>query len=237
MFDLTCLNEFTTEQLFRKGIEVIYEMDKLTDYQEVLQFKHRYKLPLEQFMVILGEMYRRNLDNKVSLLHKIKTFLEEDTCSICSGIKGLDYWITGSETMEKVLFSSFSNMICSSCKHKYDIDLTSINQELLMKRQIELQHHIVDGMKDFKRVIEIKLQEIKLVKTTMLKIMKPSYTQELEDRMNEILHLNGKSRMKDFLTEEQYEFICGNKFYDLSDQEGLLVNFDKMISALSPEFD
>ena len=81
-----------------------------------------------------------------------------------------------------------------------------------------------------------KLQEIQMVKQTMLKIMKtPLLTKELEECMDEILDLNGNkiSQMKEYLTEEQYRFVrSGAKFEELEGQQEMLDNLNKMLKQL-----
>jgi hypothetical protein len=84
--------------------------------------------------------------------------------------------------------------------------------------------------------LENKLQEIQMVKETMLRIMKtPLLTKELEECMDEILDLNGNriSQLKEYLTEDQYRFVrSGAKFEELEDQQDMLNRMNKMLKQL-----
>jgi len=96
---------------------------------------------------------------------------------------------------------------------------------------------------DLNRMIEFvyrycndKLQEIQMVKETMLRIMKtPLLTKELETCMDEILDLNGNriSQLKEYLTEDQYRFVrSGAKFDELEGQQDMLERMNKMLKQL-----
>jgi len=86
------------------------------------------------------------------------------------------------------------------------------------------------------KYFKVKLQEIQMVKETMLRIMKtPLLTKELETCMDEILDLNGNriSQLKEYLTEDQYRFVrSGAKFDELEEQQDMLERMNKMLKQL-----
>ena len=111
-----------------------------------------------------------------------------------------------------------------------------INKQLLDKRNISIYNELILSMYFVYGYCNKKVQEIQMVKQTMLRIMKtPLLTKELEACMDEILDLNGNkiSQMKEYLTEDQYRFVrSGAKFEDLEGQQDMLANLNKMLKQL-----
>jgi hypothetical protein len=111
-------------------------------------------------------------------------------------------------------------------KNKQHLDIQNIRIYNDLNRMIEFVY----------RYCNDKLQEIRMVKETMLMIMKTSLlTKELETCMDEILDLNGNkiSQLKDYLTEDQYRVVrSGAKFDELEGQQDMLDRMNKMLMEL-----
>ena len=207
--------------------------------RETSLIKEKIKSPLQKLQVYLGEIYRRNIMGVFQYINCVDVYLEKLKCFFCND-KNIEYHIG---------FNG-SNLICSKCNDTpHQISRSSVDfgsyyetaktrllcDDDLSHKQIELYsslYLILNNGKCFKD----KLQEIQMVKQTMLKIMKtPLLTKELEQCMDEILDLNGNkiSQMKEYLTEEQYRFVrSGAKFEELEGQQEMLDNLNKMLKQL-----
>ena len=113
----------------------------------------------------------------------------------------------------------------------------------ITQKNKHLDIHNIRVYNELNRMIEFvyryckdKLQQIQMVKDTMLRIMKtPLLTKELETCMDEILDLNGNkiSQLKDYLTDAQYRFVrSGAKFDELDEQQDILERMNKMLNEL-----
>ncbi len=159
-------------------------------------------------------------------------------------------------------FGNENNVMCQTCKSKYEkrsehygeiisikpnllppdnktesaVRGLLINDTLFYERFREIYNNMHRTISYLKYHFENKLQEIQMVKQTMLRIMKtPLLTKELEQCMDEILDLNGNkiSQMKEYLTEDQYRFVrSGAKFEELEEQQEMLDNLNKMLKQL-----
>jgi len=244
------LKEMTVEELLTKSIELIdgLKMKPLTntDFKEVSLIKLKIKGELEQLLLLFGEILRRGIDiyrlsncNFINYFHTINTFVEDDKCQICCETKYIEYYL--SQKVEHLYgkYSLNSNLFCSPCKVKSgEINLTLITstKDYLDLRLIEIHNVIIVNNNNIKTLFENKLRYMKMVKETMIKILKtPLLTKELEACMDEILDLNGNkiSQMKDYLTEDQYRFVrSGARFEDLPKQQELLDSFNEMLKDL-----
>ena len=114
--------------------------------------------------------------------------------------------------------------------------LSKKNKQLSDNRNISIYNELNRSIGFVYCYSKQKLQEIQMVKETMVKILKqPLLTKELETCMDEILDLNGNkiSQMKDYLTEDQYRFVrSGAKFDELEEQQDMLNRMNKMLSEL-----
>ena len=246
---LSSLKEISVEELLIKCIGIIdglnlqplpqYRNDISQMKRDISLIKEKIKGPLQNLQVYLGEIYRRNIINLYDLFKRINDFLDGSRCFFCNE-KKIEYRITDS--------GHLSELICSACKPKYigsgllikSIDCQTLICNILCDDDLtRKQRQIYDNLSHISGYISIfkdKLQEIQMVKQTMLKIMKtPLLTKELEQCMDEILDLNGNkiSQMKEYLTEDQYRFVrSGAKFEELEGQQDMLDNLNKMLKQL-----
>ena len=246
------LKELTVEELLTKSIEIIdgLNMKTLTTTQlkEVSLVKFKIKPILQQLLLLFGEILRRGIEinglSTTTLIHNfhfINTFVQEDKCQICDETKYIEYYLTTQVEHLYGKYSLHSNLLCSSCKVKnseaINTTLISSTKDYLDIRQITIHNAILVNNNTFiKPCFENKLRYMKMVKETMIKILKtPLLTKELESCMDEILDLNGNkiSQMKDYLTEEQYRFVrSGARFEDFPKQQELLDSFNEMLKDL-----
>jgi len=116
------------------------------------------------------------------------------------------------------------------------IQITLFKEEDIFNRRNRMFMIMLSSLQYLYLQLETKLQEIQMVKETMLRIMKtPLLTKELEECMDEILDLNGNriSQLKEYLTEDQYRFVrSGAKFDELEDQQDMLNRMNKMLKQL-----
>lgn len=249
------LAELTHEQLYENGITLIDGLacETLTDHREVIEYKAAHKNDLEQLMLILGEMYRREIAGSEIMF--LKQFLEGDGCTFCGSGKNIDYKFTQptGEGIHGTYVITSDNLLCNKCYNIHDAKYTGSlmigdyphsyvavtridNVTVLEKRQISLYSGIVEKLTALKKRFDRKLQELRTVKELMLNILKtPLLTKKLEECLDEILDLNGNkiSQLKPHLTEEQYRFVrSGNRFEEFTDQEDLLARFTNMLSDL-----
>ena len=259
------LKKFSAEELLIKCIEIIDGLDlkplqtelnnvsriKLDDSliklkRDISLIKEKIKGQLQNLVIYVGEIYRRNIMTCYDLFKNINDYLECG-CFFCNE-KKLEYHIIESGRQ-------ISELICSQCNSKYsnitpskphygffikglyytDIKSKILCDDDLTRKQIKLYEYIYD-ISIYNTVFKDKLQEIQMVKQTMLKIMKtPLLTKELETCMDEILDLNGNriSHLKEYLTEDQYRFVrSGAKFEELESQQDMLDNLNKMLKQL-----
>jgi len=244
------LKELTVEELLTKSIEIIDGLNMktltATDFKELPLIKVKIKGELQQLLLLFGELFRRSIDiyglaicNFANQIHTINTFVEEDKCQICGETKYIEYYLTNRVEQLYDKCSWTSNLLCSSCKVKnfsLTMSLIGSTKDYLDLRQIEIYNTIIVNNNNIKKRFEDKLRYMKMVKETMIKILKtPLLTKELEECMDEILDLNGNkiSQMKDYLTEEQYRFVrSGARFEDLPKQQELLDSFNEMLKDL-----
>ncbi len=244
------LKKLSAEELLIKCIGIIegLNLQPLPQYgsdisqmkRDISLIKEKIKEQLQNLQVYLGEIYRRNIINRYDLFKTIYDFLGGSRCFFCNE-KKIEYHITDN--------SHLSELICSACKPKYigtDMRFKSINCQVLIckilcdydltRKQRQLYDNLLSHISGYISVFKDKLQEIQMVKQTMLRIMKtPLLTKELETCMDEILDLNGNkiSQMKEYLTEEQYRFVrSGAKFEELEGQQDMLDNLNKMLKQL-----
>ena len=202
------LKELTVEELLTKSIEIIDGLNMKTladkDFKNVSLVKFKIKGELQQQLLFIGEIIRRDIDitgahssTLVNYFHNINTFIE-DKCQIYGEKK--DY-----------------------------LDLREFSLHNIIKATNVTNVQLRTSFED-------KIRYIKMVKETMLKILKgPLLTKELETCMDEILDLNGNkiSQMKEYLTEEQYRFVrSGAKFDELEGQQDMLNRMNKMLEVL-----
>jgi len=188
--------------------------------------------------------------------------LFKETCISCKNKVGIEGKILRDNQLDidSEFGCKYRNLICCKCCNKNPAEVTKfknlyssvpfqpyfefyahgftleINKQLLDKRNITIYNELILSMYFVYGYCNKKLQEIQMVKQTMLKIMKtPILTKELEECMDEILDLNGNkiSQMKEYLTEEQYRFVrSGAKFEELEGQQEMLHNLNKMLKQL-----
>jgi hypothetical protein len=248
---LSELNSLSSEELLVKCIDAFESLDlkPLPQYgndissmkRELTIIKDKIKGNLQHLQLYLGEIYRRSLVYCVEIFKGINNFLEYK-CVFCND-KKIEYHITKSHN---------SFLICSHCNSKYvgkSIYLKSMNcgdliskilcDDDLTRKQRELYDNLYNITLPIHGTISIfkdKLQEIQMVKDTMIRIMKtPLLTKELETCMDEILDLNGNriSQLKEYLTEDQYRFVrSGAKFDELENQQDMLERMNKMLNQL-----
>jgi len=214
--------------------------------RETSLIKEKIKSPLQKLQVYLGEIYRRNIMGVFQYINCVDVYLEKLKCFYCND-KNIEYHIGLNPNVGR---TGQSELICSKCNDtphqiamgdgyggmRYENAKTRLLcDDDLTRKQIEMYSSLylmLNTGKGFKD----KLQEIQMVKQTMLKIMKtPLLTKELEACMDEILDLNGNkiSQLKEYLTEEQYRFVrSGAKFEELEGQQDMLDNLNKMLKKL-----
>ena len=189
--------------------------------------------------------------------------LFNETCISCKNKVGIEgrMFRDNQVDMDSTFGLKYRNLICCKCCNKVKPDEVTkfknlyssvpfqpyfefcahtatleINKQLLDKRNISIYNELILSMYFVYGYCNQKLQEIQMVKQTMLKIMKtPLLTKELEECMDEILDLNGNkiSQMKEYLTEEQYRFVrSGAKFDELDDQQDTLNRMNKLLKQL-----
>ena len=253
---LSSLKTITTEELLIKIIEIFEGLDlkPLPKYvndissmkRDISLIKEKIKGQLQNLQVYLGEIYRRNIIHCYDLFKMINDFLDGSRCFHCNE-KKIEYLLTTSSQH----LSAFTS-ICSNCNLKFvgignhnvhnlgwSQNLSSkilCDNDLTHKQRICYEDLYNISTNDTCWRFKHKLQEIQMVKQTMLKIMKtPFLTKELEACMDEILDLNGNkiSQMKEYLTEDQYRFVrSGVKFEELEEQQDMLDNLNKMLKQL-----
>jgi hypothetical protein len=262
LFDDALFTELKTrsvEELLVKCIEIIDSLyfSYISDYKVLHSIKNKIKDKLQNLLLLMSELYRREIaDNLISIIQHINTFYEDDKCLMCKEQKNLDYYFVNSCVKVSGKYYGFSPLICSICKVKYSNEIrlpkergmSQIVYEAIEKNKIEVLTDGLNGRQiciyntitrliiELKESFENKLQEIQMVKETMLRIMKtPLLTKELEECMDEILDLNGNriSQLKEYLTEDQYRFVrSGAKFEELDDQQDMLNRMNKMLKQL-----
>ena len=209
-------------------------------------------------------LYKAN--NVKIFLYNCKEILFGESCFLCKkeiSMKG--FYLTPIFSIKHIhnhqFFGNENNVMCNSCKSKYKavrneypepisiktnllppdntellVRAEQITEQLFYTRFREIYNNMYRTLSYLNYYFENKLQEIQMVKQTMLKIMKtPLLTKELEQCMDEILDLNGNkiSQMKEYLTEEQYRFVrSGAKFEELEGQQEMLDNLNKMLKQL-----
>jgi uncharacterized protein YqgQ len=257
----TELKKLSAEDLLIKCIGIIDGLDlkPLPQYgndisqmkRDISLIKEKIKEQLQNLQVYLGEIYRRNIINRYDLFKTINDFLEYK-CVFCND-KNLEYLIAKS--------GQDTDLICSPCYSKYLKEYATFSNESGQRSKrvtinykmyqyntskilcdddlTSKQRQLYDNLSHISGYISIfkdKLQEIQMVKQTMLRIMKtPLLTKELEACMDEILDLNGNkiSQMKEYLTEDQYRFVrSGAKFEELEGQQEMLDNLNKILKKL-----
>jgi hypothetical protein len=247
----TELKKLSAEELLIKCIGIFEGLDlkPLPQYgndisqmkRDISLIKEKIKEQLQNLQVYLGEIYRRNIFIWYDLFKTINDFLDGSRCFFCNE-KKIEYLIVKS--------GQDADLICSACKPKYigtglrfkSIDCQRLickilcDDDLTRKQQICYEHLYNKTINGSIQALKDKLQEIQMVKETMLRIVKtPLLTKELEACMDEILDLNGNkiSQMKEYLTEEQYRFVrSGAKFEELEEQQEMLDNLNKMLKQL-----
>jgi len=256
------LKSLSSEELLVKCIDAFERLDlkPLPQYgndissmkRELSIIKDKIKGNLQHLQLYLGEIYRRSLVYCVEIFKGINNFLEYK-CVFCNE-KKVDYLITKS--------GIDSDLICSSCNSKYLNSYTNFTNETMCCKRVTINHKMYhyntskilcdDDLTRKQRelydnlynitingtvgIFNDKLQEIQMVKETMVRIMKtPLLTKELETCMDEILDLNGNriSQLKEYLTEDQYRFVrSGAKFDELENQQDMLERMNKMLKQL-----
>jgi hypothetical protein len=209
-------------------------------------------------------LYKAN--NIKIFLYNCKEIFFGETCFLCKKevyMKGfyLTPIFSGKHFHIYQFFGNENNVMCNSCKLKHakisphygeiivikgnllppgntesGVSGTPISEQLFYERFREIYNNMYNTISYLNYYFENKLQEIQMVKETMLRIMKtPLLTKELEECMDEILDLNGNriSQLKEYLTEEQYRFVrSGAKFDELDGQKDMLVRMNKMLKQL-----
>jgi len=246
----TDLKQLSPEQLLSDTIVLMESLEwkELTqnDLKEIALLKNKMRGDLQKLVVLLGELYRRNicnyhLHNQVFHLGMLNTFLEEECCFFCKE-KNVDYFF---DMETDRLFGKKvhkSNLICSPCKVKHavkgsderidKVPIGLIPKDYLGTRQCTLFREIPFHLKGVLEGLKMSLDDMQSVKEIMVKILRtPLLTKQLEELMDEILDLNGNkiSQMKDYLTPEQYRFVrSGSPFEEFPKQQELLANLNKM---------
>lgn len=205
------------------------------------------------------------VDHNKNITHFVYLYNElfNETCISCKNKVGIEGKIfkAGQIDMQSAFGYKYRNLICCKCCNKLNPNEVTkfknlyssvpfqpyfefcahsttieINKKILDNRNISIYNELFISVYFVYGYCNKKLQEIQMVKETMLKIMKtPLLTKELEQCMDEILDLNGNkiSQMKEYLTEEQYRFVrSGAKFEELETQQDTLDNLNKMLKQL-----
>jgi hypothetical protein len=248
------LKQISHEQLLTETIELMESLEwkelTKTDFKEIALLKNKMRGDLQKLVVLLGEIYRRNIchmynHHLLSQLGMLNTFLEEDCCFFCKE-KNVDYYIEiGTDRLfgKKV---NKSNLICLPCKVKHSVKgsdetiqgvvVSLIGKDYLDTRQCTLFREIPFHLKGNLEYLKMSLQDMQTVKEIMVKILRtPLLTKQLEELMDEILDLNGNkiSQMKDYLTPEEYRFVrSGSPFEEYPKQQEILANLKKMCDDL-----
>jgi len=248
----TDLKQLSPEQLLSDTIVLMESLEwkKLTqtDLKEIALLKNKMREDLQKLVLLLGELYRRNIIQYNALLNlgKINTFLEEECCFFCKE-KNVDYYI---DIDTDRLFGKKvhrSNLICLSCKLKHavkgsderidNVPISLIQKHYLDTRQLIFFKEFPAQHKALLDILKTSLDDMQSVKEIMVKILRtPLLTKQLEELMDEILDLNGNkiSQMKDYLTPEQYRFVrSGCPFEEFPKQQELLANLKKMRDGLT----
>jgi DNA-directed RNA polymerase subunit RPC12/RpoP len=246
---LSTLKTLTVEELLIKIIEIIDILDlkPLPEYgndissmkRDISLIKDKIKGDLQHLQLYLCESYRRDINNHSYHLFKIINDFLDYKCFFCNE-KKIEYHINDNGRL--------SDSICSPCNSKYvgkNINLRDIHCQYLSSKILcdddltskqRIMYERLRGIKSYGSIFKDKLQEIQIVKETMIRIMKtPLLTKELEDCMDEILDLNGNkiSQLKDYLTDEQYRFIrSGAKFVESEEQQDMFNRMNKMLYEL-----
>jgi len=232
---IECIDAF---EIDLKPIQ-IYNTDISSIKRDISIIKDKIKGNLQHLQLYLGEIHRRNIMNCVEIFKGINNFLEYK-CFFCNE-KKIEYHINNGH---------LSELICSPCNSKYigkRIYLKSIqcadliskilcDDDLTRKQIVTYKYLYETSINGTIQMFNDKLQEIRMVKETMLGIIKtPLLTKELETCMDEILDLNGNriSHLKEYLTEDQYRFVrSGAKFDELEGQQDMLERMNKMLKQL-----
>ena len=251
------LKKLSAEELLIKCIEIIDGLDlkplqsELNDISQIKReasliklkretslIKEKIKSPLQKLQVYLGEIYRRNIMVVFQYINCVDVYLEKLKCFYCND-KNIEYHIGLNPSIG--LYGK-SELICSKCNDTPHQITMYENAKTRLLCDDDLSHKQIERysslylMLNTGKVFKDKLQEIQMVKETMLKIMKtPLLTKELEACMDEILDLNGNriSHLKEYLTEDQYRFVrSGAKFEELESQQDMLDNLNKMLKQL-----
>jgi hypothetical protein len=250
--DLKVLNH---EQLLTEAIELMESLEwkelAQTDLKEIALLKNKMRGDLQKLVVLLGEIYRRNICpqyNQQHLIHlgMLNTFLEDDCCFFCKE-KNVDYCIAMETDRLFGKKVNKSNLICLPCKVKHAVNqpgsetidklsIVLIEKGYLDRRQWELYRNFPFYLKGYLDYLKTPLQDMQTVKEIMVKILRtPLLTKELEELMDEILDLNGNkiSQMKDYLTPEEYRFVrSGCPFEEFPKQQEMLTKLKKMRDEL-----
>ena len=248
----TDLKQLSPEQLLSDTIVLMETLEwkelTQTDLKELALLKNKMREDLQKLVVLLGEIYRRNIvqHNLGFYLGMVNTFLEEECCFICKETKNVDYCF---EIGTDRLFGkrvNRSNLICSPCKVKHavkgideriqNVVVGLIPKDYLGTRQYTLFREIPHHLKGVLDALKFQLEDMQTVKEIMVKILRtPLLTKQLEELMDEILDLNGNkiSQMKDYLTPEEYRFVrSGSPFEEFLKPQELLANLKKMRDGL-----
>jgi len=183
-------------------------------------------------------LYKAN--NVKIFLYNCKEIFFGESCFLCKKdvfMKG--FYLTPIFSIKHIhiyqFFGNENNVMCYSCKSKYKavrnespepiaiktnllhpnntellVRSIPISEELFYERFREIYNNMYRTISYLNYYFENKLQEIQMVKDTMVRIMKtPLLTKELEECMDEILDLNGNriSQLKEYLTEEQQDML------------------------------
>ena len=234
---IECLNAFESLDLKPSSIP-FNRIDLPAMKRDTSLIKDKIKGNLQHLQLYLGEIYRRNILGVFQYIKMINDFLEYK-CFFCNE-KKIEYHI-----------NHLSELICSPCNSKYvgkHIYLKSIQCEGLISKILcdddltlkqrdvyDKLYHISLPNYGTIQMFKDKLQEIRMVKETMLRIIKTPLLKALETCMDEILDLNGNriSQLKEYLTEDQYRFVrSGTKFDELDEQQDILERMNKMLNEL-----
>jgi hypothetical protein len=210
---------------------------------ETSLIKEKIKSQLPILLIYLGEIYRRNIMSVIIFINCIDDYLVYK-CFLCN-VKKIEYHMFCDNNQPELICSNCNDSIpqimvsdgygYGGFRHQPAAITRMLCDDDLTRKQIrayESLYNLFNGGKYFKD----KLQEIQMVKETMLRIMKtPLLTKELETCMDEILDLNGNriSQLKEYLTEDQYRFVrSGAKFDELEGQQDMLERMNKMLKQL-----
>ena len=235
-------------ELYRRNIIKVKKTLIVSD-QDINSFMYLYKKILFDGCSICNELSKKlyimnsyGSSTQRSNNRPIKEIFDEYDDLICLDCKMKKEEKTnyeqGIQTNYLVFKNRYKKIVGHSLcgKEEFFVNIMLITENNVYERRCGLYMRMLNSIPLLYLQLENKLQEIQMVKQTMLRIMKtPLLTKELEQCMDEILDLNGNkiSQMKEYLTEDQYRFVrSGAKFEELEEQQDMLDNLNKMLKQL-----